>query len=111
MTIRKKGIKKKSSARRPIMELLDLLGQRWVLRILWEMRTDEPLTFRELQSQCEAVSPTILNSRLKELRENGFVSLRDGGGFELTKFGNDLVSSLISLNEIANRMKKHLDRS
>ncbi len=30
---------------RPIMALLDLLGQKWVLRIIWELR-EAPLTFR-----------------------------------------------------------------
>ena len=34
---------------RPIMALLDLLGRRMSLRILWELsRADEPLTFRPL---------------------------------------------------------------
>jgi len=40
------------------MALLDLLGQRWTLRILWELR-DAPLTFRALQNACDSVSPKI----------------------------------------------------
>ena len=37
-----------SAAGRPIMALLDLLGRRMSLRILWELR-DDRLTFRALQ--------------------------------------------------------------
>jgi DNA-binding HxlR family transcriptional regulator len=34
------------------MVLLDVLGRRRALRILWELRAD-PLTFRALQEACE----------------------------------------------------------
>ena len=47
------------------MALLDLLGRRWALRILWELR-DETLTFRELRGACDTMSPTVLNQRLAE---------------------------------------------
>ncbi len=56
-----------SSTGRPIMALLDLLGRRMTLRILWELR-GEPLTFRALQ-EAAATNPSVLNLRLKELRE------------------------------------------
>ena len=49
------------------MVLLDLLGRRWTLRIVWELR-EEPRRFRELQDLIGA-SPTIVNTRLAELRE------------------------------------------
>src|SRR3974390_2063939 len=64
---------------RPIMVLLDLLGRRWTLRILWELR-EGALTSRALRSACDEASPTVLNERLKELREAGFVELGNGGG-------------------------------
>ena len=38
-----------SSTGRPIMIVLDVLGRRGALRILWELRGDDPLTFRALQ--------------------------------------------------------------
>ncbi len=55
------------------MALLDLLGRRWTLGVLWNLSKGGPCTFRELQERCEAISPTVLNSRLKELREAGLV--------------------------------------
>jgi DNA-binding HxlR family transcriptional regulator len=61
-----------SATGRPIMALLDLLGRRWTLRILWELRSDA-LGFRELQSRCDDMSASVLNQRLGELREAGVV--------------------------------------
>src|SRR2546429_2857650 len=34
----------------PLLGLFDVLGRRWTLRILWELR-DEPATLRELRSR------------------------------------------------------------
>ena len=46
-----------SASGRPIMALLDLLGRRWSLRILWELR-EAPLTSRALRAACDEASPT-----------------------------------------------------
>ena len=96
-----------SDTGRPIMVLLDQLGQRWTLRILWELR-DGPMTFRELQSRCENVSPTLLNKRLKELREMKLV-IRNEGGYDFTKFGQDLGEQLLALSRWSNKWAKSLD--
>lgn len=55
MTTPKPGHKVRGSdTGRPIMALLDLLGRRWALRIIWELRAT-PLTFRELRTRCDAM--------------------------------------------------------
>jgi DNA-binding HxlR family transcriptional regulator len=77
------------------MVALDLLGRRWTLRLLWELR-DGPLTFRGIQGACEQVSPTVLNTRLRELRENGLVEATDRG-YALTQQGRRLRRSLVPL--------------
>lgn len=89
-----------STSGRPIMVLFDVLGQRWTLRILWEL-TPGPLPFRELQSRCDRVSPTVLNGRLKTLREIGLVSHQDGHGYALTGDGRELGDKLIELDQWA----------
>ena len=78
------------------MVLLDLLGQRWALRILWELR-DGRLTFRHLQSRCDAVSPSVLNARLKTLRSGGIVDL-EADGYGLTASGRELGEQLVNLD-------------
>ncbi len=85
---------------RPIMALLDLLGRRGTLRVLWELRGD-PLTFRALQDACET-NPSLLNTRLKELRAAGLVA-HEGEGYELTPRGRELLDLLRPLSEWAGR--------
>ena len=77
------------------MALLDLLGRRWALRILWELR-EGPLTFRAIREACEGVSPSVLNSRLRELRDAGAVERTDSG-YALTRSGESLRRSLVPL--------------
>ncbi len=77
------------------MALLDLVGRRWTLRIIWELHeaAPEPLTFRGLQARCEGMSSSVLNQRLGELRCARLIS-RTAGGYELTATGDDLLASL-----------------
>jgi DNA-binding HxlR family transcriptional regulator len=89
---------------RPVMALLDLLGRRWSLRILWELR-DEPLTSRALRTACDEASPTVLQARLTELREAGFVELGDGGGYGLTPLGRELCATFMPLHRFAERWR------
>jgi DNA-binding HxlR family transcriptional regulator len=82
------------------MALFDLLGRRWALRLLWELR-DESLTFRELQARCDDMSSSVLNQRLRDLRGADIVTLEDGGGYRLTDEGLALVHALVPLHEWA----------
>jgi len=92
-----------SSTGRPIMALLDLLGRRWALRVLWELRAGESLTFRELQARCAEVSSSVLNDRLRELREAGIVTAEAGHGYSLTPEGQRLMGDLEPLDGWAKR--------
>jgi DNA-binding HxlR family transcriptional regulator len=88
------------------MVLLDILGQRWTLRILWELRQG-PATFRALQTRCDVISPTILNCRLKELRALFLVCL-EADGYMLTEKGKDLGRYLAQLDQWADIWAKEL---
>jgi DNA-binding HxlR family transcriptional regulator len=77
------------------MVVLDVLGRRGALRILWELRGD-PLSFRALQQACES-NPGSLNTRLKELRGLGIVD-HDDGGYRLTEKGRGLTIPLEALH-------------
>jgi DNA-binding HxlR family transcriptional regulator len=84
-----------SKTGRPIMVALDLLGRRGALRVLWELRGD-PLTFRALQEACDT-NPSVLNTRLTELRAAGLVDHAQGG-YRLTTNGRDLCAALRPLS-------------
>ena len=83
------------------MALLDLLGRRWTLRVLWELRRG-PLTFAELQRRCDAMSPSVLNQRISELRAGRIID-HAGGGYRLTAEGKKLLSSIAPLDDWAKR--------
>ena len=89
-----------STTGRPIMAALDLLGRRWALRILWELRRGAQ-SFRALRELCDDVSPTVLNQRLAELRESGLVAHEPGAGYSLTRTGESLRDALAPLSDWA----------
>ena len=91
-----------SRTRRPVMALLDLLGRRWVLRILWELR-EPAANFRELQARCGGMSSSMLAARLTDLRAAGVVERRGEGGYGLTSEGETLLQALLPLNDWAER--------
>src|SRR3954451_23574463 len=87
---------------RPIMALLDLLGRRWTLRILWELR-EQTLTSRALRQACDDASPTVLQVRLSELRDAGLVERGPASGYGLTELGRELLGPLLTLHHFAER--------
>jgi DNA-binding HxlR family transcriptional regulator len=84
---------------RPVMRVLDALGRRWALRILWELRKG-PLTFRALRDACDGVSPSSLNHRLADLRALGVV-VRGDRGYGLTPPGARLSKIVLALHRWA----------
>lgn len=94
-----------SKTGRPLMAALDMLGRRGTLRILWELRDDRTLTFRELQSAAE-LPPATLNTRLHELRSVSIVDAADG--YRLTKLGQQLTAALAPLVQWAEGWAKSL---
>lgn len=92
---------------RPIMAALDLLGRRWTLRVLWELR-DGPVGFREIQSRCDGMSSSVLRDRLLELQGAGLVE-RDGAERPcLTKTGAALGKAIAPLDAWSERWAKEL---
>lgn len=89
-----------SKTGRPISRLLDVLGRRWALRIVYELSNGEALTFRALQSRCGKIVPSVLNSRLQELREADLIA-HDGSGYRLTDQAETLTPLLFKLNDWA----------
>ncbi len=81
------------------MALLDLLGRRWAMSVLWHL-SDTNRTFREIQGRCDDASPTVLSTRLKELRAAGLVTKADRG-YALTEDGRALYAFLEPLDEWA----------
>ena len=86
-----------SATGRPLMAALDLLGRRWALRVLWELRAG-PLGPRAVLARCEGLSSSILYVRLRELEEAGRLAREDGGAYALTDLGSALGDAIAPLD-------------
>jgi DNA-binding HxlR family transcriptional regulator len=83
------------------MALLDLLGRRWSLRVLWELR-EGPVPFRALQERCGGMSSSVLSQRLAELTKAEILE-RDADGYLLSAEGERLLDGLAPLQIWAER--------
>jgi DNA-binding HxlR family transcriptional regulator len=86
---------------RPVESTLDLLGRRWALRLVWELRRST-LAFSELRERI-GISPSVLSARLGELAEAGVVERDSGGRYRLSGNGRELARILYELNRWAER--------
>jgi DNA-binding HxlR family transcriptional regulator len=85
------------------MALLDLLGRRWTLRVLWELRSGDPVTYAALREASDRMSTSVLATRLRELAEAGLVARDDAGAYRLTRDGVRLLEHLGPLDDFARR--------
>lgn len=95
-----------STTGRPLMAALDLLGRRWALRILWELR-DGPCGARELRERCDAMSPSVLYQRLAELTSAELVEQDGDSQYRLTTLGRSLSSAIKPLDRWAREWAAH----
>lgn len=96
-----------SASGRPIMAALDLLGRRWCLRVLWELR-DGPQGFRALRDRCDGMSTSVLRQRLVELTDAGLCVQGPDQRYQLTSLGADLGGALDPLNRWAERWARSI---
>jgi len=87
------------------MAALDLLGRRWALRILWELR-EGGLGARALRARCDDMSSSVLYERLADLRTAGLVVRGDDGRYALTALGRQLGDAITPLQHWAERWSR-----
>lgn len=86
-----------------MMAALDLLGQRWTLRVIWELQQEQPLGFRELRRRTGEMSSSVLADRLRRLSEAGIITSCEDGLYRLTDLGKALGPALEPLKAWAER--------
>jgi DNA-binding HxlR family transcriptional regulator len=79
------------------MAAMDLLGRRWALRILWELRVG-PTGARALQARCDGMSSSVLYDRLRDLAASGLVERTNDDQYVLSELGAALGSALKPLD-------------
>jgi DNA-binding HxlR family transcriptional regulator len=88
---------------KPIERALDVLGRRWALRLIWELRRST-LTFSELRGRI-GISPSVLSARLSELVEAGVVERDSGRRYRLSGRGRELARILYEVNRWAEQQQ------
>ncbi|WP_327149327.1 winged helix-turn-helix transcriptional regulator [Nocardia sp. NBC_01329] len=77
-----------------VLAVIDLLGQRWTLRVLWELEPG-PLGFLELRRRMGNCSSSMLSNRLQQLQGAGLLEKHGPkGSYELTVAGVRLGEAL-----------------
>ena len=89
------------------MLLLALLGRRWAMRVMWELREPAP-SFRALQARCDDVSSSVLWKRVGELKEARLVEAGEDGGLRLSRWGTELLEVFLPLNDFARRWARSI---
>ena len=79
-----------SKSGKPIMALFDLLGRNWSMNIIWYLKENKK-SFSELEKICDGISPTTLNTRLKDLQKT-FIIEKVVDGYKLTSMGEELFN-------------------
>jgi DNA-binding HxlR family transcriptional regulator len=87
------------TAARPVESALDLLGRRWALRLVWELRRST-LSFSELRERT-GISPSVLSARLGELVDADVLERAGGRRYRLSGRGRELARFLYELNRWA----------
>src|SRR5690349_15377086 len=87
------------ASEKPVEAVLDLLGRRWALRLVWELRRST-LSFSELRRRIE-ISPSVLSARLAELVEAGVLERDPARRYRLSGRGRELARLLYELNRWA----------
>ena len=99
-----------STTGRPLMAAMDVLGRRWALRVLWELRVG-PTGARALQAKCDGMSSSVLYDRLRELAESGLVERTHDDQYVLSELGGALGSALKPLDTWAKSWAKSLSKT
>ncbi len=83
----------------PVLDILELLGRRWALRLVWELRRDS-VGFAELRRRT-GISSSVLSTRLRDLEAAGVLEPARGRRYRLSAAGRELVRVLFALNRWA----------
>jgi DNA-binding HxlR family transcriptional regulator len=92
------------ASEKAVETVLDLLGRRWALRLVWELRRST-LSFSELRVRT-GISPSVLSARLRELAQADVLERAPGRRYRLSGRGRELARILYELNRWAEHQQQ-----
>ncbi|MDO4786267.1 MAG: helix-turn-helix domain-containing protein [Fretibacterium sp.] len=87
----------------PLLYVMELIGSKWKLPILWCLNDEDGLHYNELKRRVHGVTNTMLTKCLRELEERGLVSRHSRGSvppsvtYHLREDGRSLMPALEGL--------------
>jgi DNA-binding HxlR family transcriptional regulator len=60
----------------PVARALDVVGERWSLLILRDLRRKGPSRFHQIEERLPGIAPNTLSARLRVLEEHGVIATR-----------------------------------
>lgn len=96
-----------STTGQPIMATFDLLGRRWSIAVLWQLRAG-PIGFRDLRRVLPGISTGVLSTRLREFVAVEVATTDSVGKYTLTRLGMELLYSLAPLHAWSHNWARQL---
>ncbi|WP_298779178.1 helix-turn-helix domain-containing protein [uncultured Fretibacterium sp.] len=90
-------------ARCPLLYVMELIGSKWKLPILWCLNEEDGLHYNELKRRVHGVTNTMLTKCLRELEEKGLIFRHSLGSvppsvtYHLREDGKSLMPALEGL--------------
>lgn len=59
-----------------LQRMVSLVGGKWKMRVLWALRTGEPIRYGEIRQRVSGITDMMLSQSLRELTADGLVERR-----------------------------------
>lgn len=88
----------------PIIAVLDILGQKWKLPIIWYLAENDTTRYNELKRKIKGITTTMLTKSLRELEEYNIIirtqynTIPPKVEYSLAERGKALIPVLRGLN-------------
>ena len=96
----------------PVARSLDLLGDRWTLRIVRDLLLDGMVTFSHLEKTVAGANPSTLSNRLKRLELAGLIERKlysdhpPRAAYSLTETGKNLAPVVAALRDFGETLSE-----
>ena len=96
----------------PLQFAAAAIGGKWKLRILWALRSGEPVRYSEIRQQIPCITDMMLSQSLRELATDGLVERRQYQEIPpkveycITSGGAELIPALQSIRAWAEKRMK-----
>lgn len=96
----------------PLQYAVSAVGGKWKMRILWALRSGEPMRYGEIRQQVSGITDMMLSQSLRELSASGLAERRQYQEippkveYRITPAGGGLIPALELMRAWAEKQRK-----